>query len=382
MMFFTCRLIDCHPLSIDGYSSSNSIKNQGSYIHPSQSIKMPSISTQIICEGDHLNVTCMNSNQILVYKAWFGFMGQSRTRIQHGLRPFSCRVVMSSLRHSDPSDPNSLPSCPVIHVTSAVKRHCHGKSECGILANKQILISDESVVSSPACPINDYIDSFPSHHKNQNFSQLAVQYSCVTREVFEKHESGVHEDFHPPAANTRLVHFANFVSSLGLQPTKTMTKTLKETNSSQETVITTTEGHTTSPEDDTPRDPTLNPSAFTPRAEETVGDDFQEKKKTTTSRTVRNSISNCTSSHDSSRPLSIGFSGDWISAYVFFYSEWFSLLIPNVYCKSVLSHSRYFISWFQSLLLFSTFFVNYSGKDILRPLLKLHSFMPESCHVS
>ena len=95
----------CHPHATAAVRNDSSTRmprprhsRSTSSLHPSgknsdtiRSALLRRISTQILCEGDQLQLACGNSSRIIVINAWFGVMGLSKIRQSLGLPPLSCQ---------------------------------------------------------------------------------------------------------------------------------------------------------------------------------------------------------------------------------------------------------------------------------------------------
>lgn len=156
-----------------------------SVVEPADQIST-SIRTQVLCEGDMLKLDCKNDSRIIVFNAWFGVMGISKLRKSLGLPPLACHqsvsssLPMTSVFPSGSRGTSDFQSkCRVLTVTSAIVKYCEGKETCSLAADVNTLVTDPDYVTQ----MRSCLDEVPSRRKP--FHQLKIQYTCVSKLWFK-----------------------------------------------------------------------------------------------------------------------------------------------------------------------------------------------------
>ena len=141
------------------------------------------ISTQVLCEGEYLDLMCGDGDRIIVIDAWFGVMDR-RPFPTKGLPPLTCLQAKGhAMRTSGVhvKEPEHDSKCHVHRVTSVVEDRCNAQHYCYFLADAASL-----VVSGNATPTLACRDDESSHRKQgRTFNLLKVWYTCASERVLK-----------------------------------------------------------------------------------------------------------------------------------------------------------------------------------------------------
>lgn len=241
--------------------------------------------TRTTCEGTKLNLNCSRTGgRIVIFDAKFGSVDSvSNCQLsQSDGSPYIAPTTMHPLL------------CEPISVTDTITRHCQGRKECTVMASQKKLTAGRDV---------------HCNEDKRRYNHLRVEYSCVDRKVFHDHRRQAIKD-QPGGGGVVALNSIEMTADTMLTFSATSNVMSAGPKSSE-----------------VPRDaePALEwpPPPLTAPGNVTLarppGHYYPSPTPTGTGTQY-----NCTNHNylSNSRSLLIGFTADWLSAYVFITSEY------------------------------------------------------------